>query len=135
MIEQTVRQIPIYLTGTPRIIIAPWGALYRYRVQKRCQGASWHLGVQILQHGCIGQIAAVACIHNYHPTQKPATTSVVAGICFVVRIRTHSNATVRWTVAPSRLDGMDSSIFIPLRNENANRSCRPDHLRTHSLMQ
>ena len=32
-------------------------------------------------------------------------------------IRTHLNATVRWTVARSRLDGIDTIIFLPQREE------------------
>ena len=35
------------------------------------------------------------------------------------------NATVRWTVAWHRLDGVNTSIFIPKGNENANESVLP----------
>ena len=75
-----------------------------------CQGASWHLGMQILQHGCIGQIAAVACIHNYPLTQKREMTSVISLFCIVERLE-KLNTSVRWTLVPSRLDGMDSLIY------------------------
>ena len=51
------------------------------------------------------------------PNQNPVLTDWVFWFCGSRdgRIRTHINAGVRWTPARSRLDGIDSSIFIPLR--------------------
>ena len=54
------------------------------------------------------------------------------GLPFIIgkwkRGSNHLNATVRWTVARCGLDRIDTLVFIPPGNENANESRHSEHL-------